>query len=136
MLKGEGALIKCSLYIAGGSREMHPDSSSLMALARCTPLTAQVHGREWETITSPLRISAWEKGLLCHPDRGFAEYVCKGIREGFRVGFNYRSAHCRQASGNFKSVKDQKEVVAKYIQGEEQGGYWAHSRETRCLKCM
>ena len=91
MLKGEGALIKCSLYIAGGSREMHPDSSSLLALARCTPLTAQVHRGEWETITFPLWISALEKGLLCHPDRGFAEYVCNGIREGFRVGFNYRS---------------------------------------------
>ena len=101
---------------------MHPDSSSLLALARCTPLTAQVQRGEWETITSPLRISAWEKGLLCHPDRGFAEYVCNGIREGFRVGFNYRSAHCRQASGNLKSVRDHKEVVAKYIQGERGAG--------------
>ena len=91
VLKREGALIKCSLYIAGGSREMHLDSSSLLALARCTPLTAQVHRGEWETITFPLWISALEKGLLCHPDRGFAEYVCNGIREGFRVGFNYRS---------------------------------------------
>ena len=122
MLKGEGALIKCSLYIAGGSREMHPDSSSLLALARCTPLTAQVHRGEWETITSPLRISAWEKGLLCHPDRGFAVYVSNRIREGFRVGFNYRSAHCRQASGNLKSVRDHKEVVTKYIQGERGAG--------------
>ena len=85
---------------------MYPDSSSLLALARCTPLTAQAHTGEWETITSPLRVPAWERGLLCHPDRGFADYVCKGIREGFRVGFNYRTAHCRQASGNMKSVKD------------------------------
>ena len=38
------------------------------------------------------------------------------------MGFNYRSAHCRQASGNLKLVKDHKEVVAKYIQGERGAG--------------
>ena len=72
MLKGEGALIKCSLYIA---REVHPDSSSLLALARCTPLTAQVHRGEWETITSPLQISVWEKGF-CVTQIGGLQSMC------------------------------------------------------------
>ena len=62
----------------------------------------------------------WEKLLACHPDQEFSRYICDGVREGFRVGFNYRYSKCLPRSSNMKSVKDHKEVVDEYIQLERE----------------
>ena len=43
-------------------------------------------------------------GPLSHPNRQFVDYVCNGIRDGFRVGFNYRSSAVKQSSGNMRSI--------------------------------
>ena len=45
-----------------------------------------------------------------------------GSRRDSEWVLNYRSAHCRQVSGNLKSARDHKEVVAKYIQRERGEG--------------
>ena len=38
-------------------------------------------------ILTPLRLEAWQQELALHPDRWFADYICRGIQQGFRVGF-------------------------------------------------
>ena len=91
---------------------------SLLALASCTPLGARVDHGAWGRVVSPPRLAAWERGLLAHPDREFAAYVCAGIREGFRVGFSYATARCVPARGNFSSVSEHQDVVLQYIQDE------------------
>ena len=95
---------------------------SLLALAACTPVTSMVHGGNWGKIVTPLRVSVWERGLADHPDREYANYICRGIREGFRVGFDHQKCKCRVAPGNMKSVVNHREVVETYLQGEREGG--------------
>lgn len=90
-------------------------TESLLALESCTPLETQVHPGEWAMIVTPLRLREWEKALSTHPDQEFARYVCSGIREGFRIGFDYRRASCRPGPGNMKSVREHEEVVERYI---------------------
>ena len=85
-------------------------------------MTARSHQGEWDKIVTPLRVSTWEKGLADHPDREFAKFLCTGIREGFRVGFNYREHQCRKASGNMRSVEEHREVVEEYLYGEKEAG--------------
>ena len=99
-----------------------PTTEALILLASCSLLRPQVHGSGWGTVVTPLRIAAWERGLAGHPDREFAWYVCTGIREGFRVGFNYVEKRCKPVFRNMKSVEDHREVVEQYIFGEREEG--------------
>ena len=116
------------LCILGRMAEKHcsvgrqPDTSSLLALARHTPVTAKVHKGEWGNVITPLCVSVWERKLSNHPDREFVKYVCDGIREGLRVGFDYRKGRCRRAAGNMKSIADHREVVESYIGREKEAG--------------
>ena len=100
----------------------HPYTDSLVALAACTPTTARRHLRELDTIVTPLCTTTWERGLSDHPDRQFMELLCVGIREGFRVGFNYREHQCRKASKNMRSVREHRDVVEEYIHKEREAG--------------
>ena len=62
-------------------------TDSLLALEACRPLTVQAHDGDWARIVIPLRLREWERVLSGHPDREFAQFVCGGIRDGFRIGF-------------------------------------------------
>ena len=46
---------------------------------------------ELRGIYSPLsdRLPRWERALADHPDETFARYVLRGLRAGFRVGFDH-----------------------------------------------
>ena len=103
-------------------RGRHPYTGSLAALAACTPATTRNCPREWDTVVTPLCATTWERGLSDHPDRQFVELLCMGIREGFRVGFNYREHQCRKASGNVRSVREHRDVVEEYIHRERETG--------------
>ena len=68
-------------------------------------------------ITTPLRAEAWELRPSAHPDRAFASYILRGIREGFRLGFDRRS-RCRPATRNLRSAYDHPEIVDAYLGNE------------------
>eukprot|EP00731_Ephydatia_muelleri_P014314 Em0008g34a len=53
--------------------------------------------------TTPLSPSEWEVALRNHPDREFADYICTGIRHGFRIGFS-RSKPLRSTASNMFSA--------------------------------
>lgn len=93
-------------------------TESLLALDSCRPQQAQVHGNEWSRIVSPLRLKEWERGLSSLHDRDFVQYVCNGIRDGFRLGFDYHTAHCNRGPGNMGSAKKHEQVVDQYIGAE------------------
>ena len=93
-------------------------TESLLVLESCRPQEAKVHPDEWARIVTPLRLRAWERGLSSHHDRDFVQYVCNGISDGFRMGFNYRNARCKRGPGNMGSAKKHEEVVEQYISAE------------------
>ena len=70
------------------------------------------------TYPSPLQWQDWEDCLANHPDRRFAAYITNGIREGFRIGYDYQSNKCKKATGNMRSAADHPEVIREYIANE------------------
>jgi len=69
----------------------------LMALQRCTPCQALPLPSILTSITTPLRLEAWQQALSTHPDRRFVEFLLKGIAEGFCIGYDYRHHICKPA---------------------------------------
>lgn len=78
-------------------------------------MEAKIHDGPWARIVTPLRLSEWESALSMHSDQEFKSFICSGIRDGFRIGFDYHSARCRRGPGNMKSVQEHEEVVKRYI---------------------
>ena len=93
-------------------------TETLLQLASCTPLKARTPDMECDRIVTPYRVAVWEQHLASHPDSSFVEYICKGIREGFWIGFDYHHAQCKPGPGNMKSAKEHMDIVDKYIGSE------------------
>lgn len=67
---------------------------------------------------SPLILATWERELKTHPDRAFAEFILRGIKEGFRVGYESGKAELKQRVGNMISASEKPEVISEYLQNE------------------
>ena len=59
----------------------------------------------WASIGTPLPWREWQMSLATHPDRDFANLVVTGIREGFRVGYDY-SHTCKKSPKNMQSARE------------------------------
>lgn len=64
-----------------------------------------------------LHLTAWEHALAHHPDWRFISFIVKGIKHGFRIGFN-SGVSLVSASSNMSSAAEQIAVVSKYVEGE------------------
>ena len=61
----------------------------------------------------------WLQG---HPDQVAAQHVLKGLKEGFRIGFQYATNSWRPASSNMLSADTHPQVVSDYLQEEVEAG--------------
>ena len=73
-------------------------------------------------MTSPLRWEVWQEALVLHPDKQYVDYLISGLREGFRIGFDYNNHHCKKCKENMRSAKQQPQIVAEYIRKECEAG--------------
>ena len=71
---------------------------------------------------TPLRADIWSKELTSHPVQLFCQYIIRGLREGFRVGFNYESSQLRAKGCNLISASEHPEVVDDYLAVEKSVG--------------
>ena len=83
----------CVFWLAGGycyTRYLRAlDSCRAPLPVRFPPLMA--------VISSPLHWREWQLSLAKHLDEFFAQFVVRGIKEGFRIGYDYQSrAHNNQ----------------------------------------
>ena len=69
-------------------------------------------------VSTPLRWVSWEKALGSYPDDLLRQYIVSGLRDGFRIGFNYGSHTCRSCRGNMVSATEQAQVVCDYVATE------------------
>ena len=53
-----------------------------------------------------------------HPNRDPVHLFLIGISQGFRIGYNYRTATCKPAKQNLPRAISHPEVVDKYLQIE------------------
>ena len=99
-----------------GWESLYPYTADLLCLTFYRPLSVEV----WPplgTISTPLKLPAWEAALQAHPDRAFAHLITSGIREGFRIGFN-RACPLRPATRNNPSATEHSAVVSEYLAKE------------------
>ena len=67
---------------------------------------------------TPLQWLMWAKALESHPDQDFSAYIVEGLRNGFRLGFNYTSHACTSAKRNMLSAFQHPKVIGEYLEEE------------------
>ncbi len=88
----------------------------LLCLDACRP-TQEHQCQLLSVVTTPLLADEWERSLARHPDQAFAGYICRGLREGFRIGFK-REVRLKSTNRNMESALQHPEVVTEYIEKE------------------
>ena len=73
-------------------------------------------------IISPLKPGVWEYHLQSLPDRECADYLVSGLKQGFRIGFNYEQCSITGARSNMLSALQHSEVIDSYLQEEMKMG--------------
>ena len=73
-------------------------------------------------VQTPLQVERWERALRYHPDRWFADYLIRGMREGFRIGFNRQACELKSVRRNMRSAEEFPEVVDAYLATETKAG--------------
>ncbi len=77
---------------------------------------------EAQQIHTPLQAEAWQRMLADHPDRQLVEWMVRGIRQGFRMGFQQDPGVLKQTKQNLLSVKQHPEVVQEYLDRQQKMG--------------
>ena len=68
-------------------------------------------------VHTPLVIEAWENELVSHPDQERA-YLLNGLRNGFRIGYNYKDNTCQPRRQNMSSAALHPQVIEEYLSKE------------------
>ena len=67
------------------------------------------------TIITPLKLESWRELLGGHPDAWYREFIVRGIREGFRIGYHGNQLKLRSRLHNMKSVDEHPIVVDNFL---------------------
>ena len=91
------------------------------AAAACKPECSGVPS--WlRPVITPLQWLTWAKALESHPDRDFSAYIVEGLKDGFRLRFNYASHTCTSAKCNMLSAFQHPKVIDEYLEEETRLG--------------
>ena len=69
-----------------------------------------------------LSLQFWEEHLSSHEDSHFTHLIVKGLKSGFRIGFQRNAIAVRRAKKNMVSAETHPEVVASYLDQELRAG--------------
>ena len=94
----------------------------LLGLDSCVTVRSSRIPTVQQTIFTPLKVKEWERNLVGHPDEDLVGYVLSGIRDGFRVGFDYSKYTCVSARANLHSAGENRQVVEAYLIKERAQG--------------
>ena len=87
----------------------------LIKLDQCKDKTHKPLPQVFFTNPSPLKWEDWYKYLSLHPDGKFSSYITQGIKEGFRIGFNYQAHKCTSTTTNLLSARQHPQVLRDYL---------------------
>ena len=88
---------------------------------RSRPVHCRLLAKE-QLVHTPLQTKAWQLVLADHPDRQLVEWMVRGIRQGFRVGFQCDPRTLRQAGQNLTSLRQHPDLVQGDCRGQGRGG--------------
>ena len=93
----------------------------LCKLDACRPPGDTPIPAELRVISTPLRSAVWEEELQAPPDREFAQFLVRGLNDGFRIGFQYGTHSCVAARRDMISALLHPEPIEGYL-SKEVGG--------------
>lgn len=99
-----------------GWDDLYPYTADLLTLDFCRPPDIGILN-ELAVVSTPLDADAWAVALADHPDKAYVSFIARGLREGFRVGFQW-GAPLRSATANMPSSLLQPDVIEEYISKE------------------
>ena len=99
-------------------RGPYPYTHHLIKLASCQSPLLQALPENLCRISTPLMYEAWEVALAKHPDPAYVKYILCGIKEGFRIGYDYARHTCRPTSRNLLSTLEHPAEVDNYLRSE------------------
>lgn len=90
---------------------MYRYSEDLLALDQCRASPPIRLPGGMSGVVTPLGWEAWRASLASHPDREFASWVVNGIRDGFRIGYDYSQHRPKGARSNMASASERPQVI-------------------------
>ena len=97
-------------------------TSQLLGMEACSAgRVAQLPDYPRQIIT-PLKLERWQELLSGHPDKEFTEYILRGIKHGFRVGFNVAVSQLKSQRSNMVSAAEHPDIVSYYLKEEMRKG--------------
>jgi len=73
------------------------------------------------TVT-PIRVEFFRSNLLHHEDQQYANWILRGLTEGFRIGYRWSRVVLASSRTNMLSAMTHKDVVTSYLSKELQMG--------------
>ena len=70
---------------------------------------------QWQKYTTPVQVSLLNPYLRAHPDATYAAYIADGLRNGFRIGYDYTHHRLKAHRRNHPSCQDKPSVVTERI---------------------
>ena len=68
-------------------------------------------------VFSPLQWQVWDSWLSGHHVKGFRDYIVNGVREDYRIGFDYQHPYLPSTS-NLRSAGSHTAVIDEYLGAE------------------
>ena len=110
--------------VTAATHSQHPWTPKLLALDQCTPRGGIDLYPLLCEVTTPFLWPAWELVLQGYPDKQFRDYIVRGIRYGFRIGFDHsRATNFTSKRRNMASAYEHTEVIESYLTNEVQLGH-------------
>lgn len=108
-----------ALTCANIVRGQYRYTSDLLALASAV---APQQATLWPRYHTPIQLNVLQPYLESHPDRAYATYIADGLRDGFRIGFDYRTRQLNSRRRNHPSCLAKPSTVKERILAEVAAG--------------
>ena len=102
-------------------------TADLLALDRCRAPQPRHLPPLMASIVTPLPWREWQMRLVTHPDRNFANLVVTGIKEGFRIRYDYSSHTCKKSPKNMQSAKEGWAAINEYLAHWQRWTFGVHT---------
>ena len=67
-----------------------------------------------------IKLGTWQTYLANHPNEAFVNYLLKGIRLDFRIGYRYQAIQLKSSTANMLLVIQHTPVISEYMEEEVQ----------------